>query len=187
MSAEWVILHGGALGDLALTVWFALRALRPERDGEFRLVSRADLGDLSDCQPRISRATPEILGLHWLYGDGEALPSEALPGRIHGQRVLNALTGPEHVVHARLTQLGPRTLLSLDPAVEWHGDRHAVEQWWGRLEPSAHADLSPCPLEDNCALEIAPRLRDRGRALLAECGCDTDAVLIHPGSGGRAK
>ena len=55
--AHWLILHGGALGDLALTLHLALRLPGVGQGSTLHVISRVDPGDLSDCRPTIGRTS----------------------------------------------------------------------------------------------------------------------------------
>jgi hypothetical protein len=57
---DWVFLHGGALGDLALTLQLALRMPGVNRESAVLVISRTDTGDLSGCQPSVKFAA--VLG-----------------------------------------------------------------------------------------------------------------------------
>ena len=133
MTDDWLILHGGALGDLVLTIQLVLRFPDACATRHLRLVSRTNPGDLSRCRPSILRQSPEGLGLHWLFGEGDD-PPERLLDVVRGARVLNALGGPDTAVHRRLTELAPATLYSLDPRPRDGVQRHITEQWITQLE-----------------------------------------------------
>jgi hypothetical protein len=177
MTDDWLILHAGALGDLVLTIQLALRLPGACTASDLRLVSRTNPGDLSHCRPSIRRQSPEGLGLHWLFGDGDEPPPERLLGVVRGARVLNALGGPDTTVHRRLTELAPAALYSFDPRPRDGVQRHITEQWITQLE--AQGLLVPKCVHQrptHRALGVPDELRRTG-----------SGTVVHPGSGGRAK
>lgn len=197
MVENWLVLHGGALGDLVLTVQLALRVFG--RTATLELLARVNPGDLSACTPSIRRRSPEGIGLHWLHGSHDDPPPAPLLERIRGQRVLNALGGPQTIAHQRLAELRPAALFSFDVHPRAGLPRHITEQWATQLEQQGL--LVPKCVHQHPAqrsLGVPPEVRQRGARLLdAAVHGDPQAsgvhrepgrvVLIHPGSGGRAK
>lgn len=188
MWSEWVILHGGALGDLVLTLQLGLRLPGVTGVSALRLVSRIDPGDLSDCQPSTRRVSSEGIGLHWLYADGDDSPPERLRELVAGRCVLNALGGVGSVVHRRLRMLEARAVFSLDPRPKPGLDTHITTQWQHELE--GQGLLFPKGARrsrESTQLTAPDELRERGREMLANARVGGQPILIHPGSGGRAK
>ncbi len=188
MASEWVILHGGALGDLALTIQLALRLPHVAESGSLRVVSRVDPGDLSACRPSVQRRSSDGLGLHWLYDECDDQPPERLRDALRGRYVLSALGGPQALVHQRLEALEPTALYSFDPRPQPGSHRHISEQWQTQLETQGL--LVPKCVHQRPAqrgLGVPEPLRDRGRALLRQDSDRGDVIVLHPGSGGRAK
>jgi ADP-heptose:LPS heptosyltransferase len=117
------------------------------------------------------------LGLHWLFGDGDDPSPERLSGVVRGARVLNALGGPDTPVHRRLAELAPAALYSFDPRPRDGVQRHITEQWITQLE--AQGLLVPKCVHQHPAhraLGVPNELRRPG-----------GGIVLHPGSGGRAK
>lgn len=185
------MLHGGALGDLALSVMFALRSGLIAPADHVRLIGRADLGNLRGCQPMIERFAADGLPLHWLYAEPDASEGPDAPQRlaelIRGARVINLLTGPESAAHARLLGLGPASVVSIDPRPIAASALHITAQW----ERAIHAqDAAPsqCVVKRRArALNLNPELRAIGARRFRDAGVGTPPLLIHPGSGGAAK
>ena len=182
MSAEWVILHGGALGDLVLTVQLALRLRPATKLHRLRIVSRSDLGDLSGCQPGIVRHAADGLGLHWLYADSGDPPPDTLLHLIRDARVLNALSDDHSAVHHRLTDLQRAELFSFDPRPRAGLTHHVTQQWQSDLAAQG-LQFAPGPAD----LDVPPTLAEAGRDVLRGVGSDAGCIMIHPGSGGREK
>ena len=188
MSADWVVVHAGALGDLVLTVQRARRLPRADPNDRLHLISRSDPGNLTSCQPSITHQAADGLELHWLYAETDTPPPAPLRDAIGGARVLSALGGAESVVHRRLASLDPDVLYSFDPRPRPGLKRHITQQWQTDLEAQGllipeRADQHPV----QHGLRVPQSLRDRGRDVLREIGSDAGAALIHPGSGGREK
>ncbi len=183
-----LVLHGGALGDLVLTIQLALRLPIVERAGAIDVVSRVDPGDLSACRPALRRQSSEGLGLHWLFGDHDDPPPERLRDLVRGRWVLSALGGRHTISHRRLEALQPATMWGLDPRPVAGVERHITEQWRTQLE--AQGLLVPkCVHQkpDQRGLGVPDAISRRGMRLLRAAGAADGCVLIHPGSGGRAK
>ena len=218
MANSWVLLHGGALGDLVLTVQLALRVLLlryerplgspgwcearplhlpigPRGDGgegvgavPLHIVSRVALGDLSACRPPIVWQSSEGRGLHWLFAENNGAPPPQLIEIVRGQRLLSALGGPETGVHQRILTLEPAELYSFEPRRKTVSPRHITAQWQTQLE--AQGLLFPKCIRRRPAqrcVGVPGALRERGRRLVQVAGGDDGYVIIHPGSGGRAK
>lgn len=173
-AGEWVVLHGGALGDLALTLQLALRLPGVEASGRLALISRVSLGELRVGQTTIRCHCAEGGGLHWLFTEHPGEPPPQLMRRITDRCVLNALSGPGEMVHRRLTLLRPQAVYSFDPRPIPGCEQHITAQWRQRLEAQGLAlpDLG----------EIGDA-RPPGQKRNARGG----AILIHPGSGAPRK
>lgn len=207
--SDWMVLHGGALGDLALTIQLALRLREVQAGSTLQVVSRVDPGDLSGCRPSIERVSPEGLGLHWLHMEGDEPPAETLRELVAGRRVLSALGDVDSTVHRRLRRLGAREVYSFDPRPKPDLDAHITTQWQRELEQQGL--LYPkCSYHNRgrAALAVPDETRQRGGELLEQISSlwrstagggagryrthgrasrPRHPVLIHPGGGGRAK
>ena len=209
MDAERVMLHGGALGDLALTLQLAVRLPGVDAASTLRVVSRVNPGDLSACRPSIVWQSPEGRGLHWLFGgEREGIPAgsgarrdsrtsgsgshtsgsrtsgnDDPPARLRelvcGARVLNALDGVDSIVHRRLRLLEPAELHSLDPRAQAGVERHITEQWAAQLAAQGL----------RCVDRPVRRLWHRLPTgdVTGKMPVPPGAVVIHPGSGGERK
>ena len=181
-APRWLILHGGALGDLCLTLALALRLPGVDRDATVHVVSRADPGGLSDCRPALRQTSAHGLGLDWLYSRDDRPAPDHLRELLAGRSVLSALSRADEPIHARLTILAAR-VYSFDPRPAPQAAQHITQQWAGQLATQGLrlADLPDPPIEPS------PRLRREGERLLSRFSLRPGVVLIHPGSGGRAK
>ncbi|MEP0846653.1 MAG: hypothetical protein HRF50_07495 [Phycisphaerae bacterium] len=160
----WLILHGGALGDLALTVQFALRLPGVSPASTLTVISRVRLGDLSDCQPAVRCLSSDSIGAHWLHADSDSPPPARLRELVAGATVWNALTDERSVVHPRLLSLKPRALWSTDPRPEPGVEAHITEQWRRRLERlGLSLPTGTFRRRDRTSLSVPESLRQRGR------------------------
>lgn len=186
---NWLLLHAGALGDLVLAVQLLLRMPAARRAERIEVLSRADLGELTACNPSIVRRSIEGIGSHWLFAAEPDSPPSALASAIEGRNVVGLLAERESGVHARLAQLSPARLFSVDPRPR-PGDRaHIVDQWQAELERQG-AVFESCVRKRAAAAQIGvpESLRSRGRELLrAVMDVRIEPVLIHPGSGSPRK
>lgn len=190
MSAEWVILHAGALGDLVLTLQLALRITG--RQTPLHIIGRTTLPGLANAAPPITCRSAEGLSLHWLHRDDDDNPPTVLREALAGRNVLSALGGTHTIVHHRLQELTLRNLYSIDPRPQPDVTRHITHQWQTQLE--AQRLLVPKCVHhrpEQIGVGVPPELRVQGRARLVAAlpreRATRPVVAIHPGSGGRAK
>lgn len=197
MNDDWTILHGGALGDLVLATQFALQLPRVGTGSTLTLIARSDLGVGDASSPRIRRISADAIGLHALYMetgnniDGvpvDARPRAAVDERLHdavaGQRVLSFLGGADHVTHARLRELEPAALISIDPRPDSQSVLHITAQWRRVFEAQAGA-VAKCARRDRpTTLRVS---NQRGGALRNTAHPAHGAIVIHPGGGSPAK
>jgi hypothetical protein len=167
-ATEVVLLHGGALGDLALTIRLCVSTHAVRRRGSLRVTSRADPGDLSRCNPSVVRRSIEGLGAHWLYVCDEAPPPPSLREALAGCTIISALDDARSVVQARLATLGAARVYSFDPRPRADWTRHIVEQWERELAAQGVSFVT-CSAErrDARALHAPPTMRARGAALIS--------------------
>lgn len=167
LGEDWLLLHGGALGDLALTVQSALQLPGVTPASALTVISRVRLGDLAECRPSIRCISTDSIRSHWLHGDADSPPPERLRELVTGAKVWNALTDEHSVVHRRLLSLGPRALWSIDPRPTPGSEAHIADQWRQRLERLGLA-LPACTYRrrDRTTLAVPELLRERGRRRL---------------------
>jgi hypothetical protein len=185
VTGDWVLLHGGALGDLVLAIQLALRAAPTRR---LTVLSRTDPGDLKGCVPAIERRSLEGLSSHWLFATDSGPPPTALRDALAGRPVLNSLGDDSASVHRRLRACGAGSVFSFDPRPR-DGAGHVTTQWQRDLERQGLL-FGKCIYAGRDATVVTPdaALIRRGRELLRDSGAAGQAcVLIHPGSGGREK
>ncbi len=182
MDAPWTILHAGALGDLVLALYLALRLTDAQRPS-LTLLSRTNPGDLSACTPSIRRISSETAGVHWLFG-GDGPPPARLVEVVAERTVLSFLGHPGLAAHARLGSLRPLALWTVDPRPEPGSARHIVAQWTAQLE--AQGLLVPKCIHHRPE-KLGLAVPEAWRAGPTGDGASRPVVLLHPGSGGRVK
>lgn len=172
MEPAWIIVHGGALGDLALTIQLALSLGAARAGDRLDVLSRADPGDLSAYRPRVVRRSLEGIGAHALYAEDDAAPSGPIAEALRGRRVLNALGDEATIVHRRIAAIAAR-VVSFDPRPRAGLREHITSQWRG--------DILAQGFDDTDARPECVHLEHAGEAESPRL------VLIHPGSGSAAK
>lgn len=184
----WTILHGGALGDLVLTLQLARRLPGMQAGATLRLVTRVNPGDLTTFRPPVRRFSSEWFGLHWLYGESEGDAPEPLRNLVHRGAIISALAPADSFVHARLLRLGPRALYSFAPQHRPDWNTHITLQWSHDLRKQG-LSLSRCVYRahPSDALRPTPEMRQRGAQILARADTIAGCILIHPGSGSESK
>lgn len=201
-----ILLHAGALGDLALTLQLALRWPAVRRAGRLTVLSRVDPGDLRGSRPAVERLSLDGLDSHALYmpaaPPGAAAGGESPGDRtriaeiVRGRSVFSALGGPLSGPHRALVAFGARRVWSIDPVLrtDTAPPRHITRQWRADLQAQGLL-LDSCAYRssDGGALHVPDEFRAAGRAaIVAHLASDARAdgkalALIHPGSGGAAK
>lgn len=182
-----LLIHGGALGDLVLTLQTLIRAGLASNG--VIAASRVDPGGLHDATPPIQHQSPESLALHRLHMAGGA-PSPALAALLRGRCVVNALADPLSPVHDRLAAAAPSRLLSFDPRERPGPARHITEQWLGDLRTQGlDAGASQSQAAES-HVRPSQAMLDRGRAALDDRLPNRRrgrVCTLIPGSGGRRK
>ncbi|MCG3128725.1 MAG: hypothetical protein CHACPFDD_03616 [Phycisphaerae bacterium] len=185
---DMVLLHGGALGDLALAIQMCLSIKIGARPGrEMTLLSRVSLHGLGDARPAIASLAADSAGVAWLYRTDDAPAPTALEQRIAGRIVVNALADDTHAVHARLMRLSPRWLLSFDPRPREPPLTHITDQWRRDLAAQGASFVSCLRQRYACRAIRPARPREPESNPSSVRSAERPPILVHPGSGGTAK
>ncbi len=185
--AATLLIHGGALGDLVLTLQTLIRAGLAS-NGVIAL-SRVDPGGLHDAAPPIQRQSPESLALHRLHMAGGA-PSPALAALLRGRCVVNALGDPLAPVHDRLAAAAPSRLLSFDPRERPGPAQHITDQWLSDLGTQGLGAVASQSQAAESHVRPSQAMVARGRAALDDRLPNRHrgrVCALIPGSGGRPK
>lgn len=173
MVDRLLLLHAGALGDLALTLRVALQVLEAQGASGLDVVSRSDCGELGEFSPRVRRRSVDGLGVHALFSTGDDPLPPAVCEMLRARRVINALSDCASPVHARISQHA-EAVFSFDPRPRVGLNDHITAQWQRDLAAQGLVFLQGYEL---------PALRRSGPAGPGAAS----PVVIHPGSGGAAK
>lgn len=190
-----LMLHGGALGDLALALRLALDLAQSLSVRRLTAYARVRLDSLRCAHPQLRCTGSDGLGLHWLHrSDDEAPPGELIE-RFRDRLVLNLLSDACGAPHRRIERLAPRRVLSVEPRPSDGSVAHILEQWRRQLEAQGVVRTT-CSRRAGPRAFVAEDAVERGREALARAA-RTSALaatlsaaplaLIHPGSGGVAK
>jgi len=173
-----LVLRGGAIGDFILTLP-ALNALRTRWPGAIiELVGYPHIASLAFDGGLVDKVVPlDRSDMARLFARGVPVP-ESLAGYIRSfDIVLSYLYDPDETVGENLRATGVRQVLYGSPLVE---SGHAADHLMKPLTALAiYPDSEPCP-----------RLRLRAefvRSAQRRLGEGAAPVVLHPGSGGKAK
>ncbi len=182
------VLHGGALGDLALALHTALRLRDPHHPEPLRLVSRVNPGDLRAARPGVERRSADAAGATWLHADRDDEPPAVLRELVRDQAVLNFLGSSGDVVERQLWKLRPARVCSIDvrPRPECD-EQHITQQWLRDADMQGWREVA-CAYKRRAGgeLRLADATSARGAQRLQTVGGGA-RVLVHPGSGSREK
>jgi heptosyltransferase III len=182
-GSEVLLLHSGALGDFVLAYWFACgfvdhpgrRLAAIARHAVVRWFARRGLV--------AEGRTDDAAGTRDLYGVELAADAAIAPDIRRFGTVISFLGGTGSAVADCLRRLSTGTLLCIDPAADGSA-RHITDQWLEHVADQVRgAWRRPVTGEPLLARRDAEREQLRTR-----CGFAAGRTLVlHPGSGGRAK
>lgn len=174
-----LVLRGGAIGDFILTlpVFQAIRRQWPrayvEVAGYPHVAALAVEGGLADRVTSIDRSD-----MARFFSARPSIPDAQARYVKSFAFVLSYLYDPDGTVRENLLATGVRQVLYGTPRVE---GGHAADHFMKPLESLAiYPEGTPCP-----RLDLREATRTGGRLLLERYGARV--VVLHPGSGGKAK
>lgn len=179
-----LIVHGGALGDLILSLRL-VEALRLNGARHVSLLARPTSARLCiACGAVDDLRDLESGGFHRLFGNGDELPSEARDWLGGHDIAINTLGDPEGLIARNLRAAGVTHTVSIDPRPREGLLGHISNQWLTDLQ--AHGINGPV---GSPRLAVPASLRAEARQILHACRDEIAArpILLHPGSGGRDK
>ncbi len=130
---EILVLHGGALGDCALTIHAARCMSRAWGGPLVTVASRSPLARWAKQRGLIAGALMlDDVGAHHLY-----LPTDSVPERLSAflsgfDLIVSFLGGPDETVSARLCEIASANVIAIDPKPTEqtaHLGRHITQQW----------------------------------------------------------
>ncbi len=197
-----IVLHQGAIGDFLLTLSVIQAVREMMACDDVTAIAGASSARLAAGRSAVDAwLSPEDLGLYRLFCRDLPL-GDRLAGLLgESDHVLNFLGGPTESIHERLEPVVGGQLASIDPrpAPRTRSEgRHITSQWaddlrergWQVPDPTApriHIRRAGPPGSGTLRRDESP-----GRGTSDECDRahrerNSSRVLIHPGSGGRAK
>lgn len=175
-----MVLHQGAIGDFLLT----LSVVQAARDllGVKEVVS---ISTAASARVAAGRGavdvwqSPDAAGLYRLFRSEPATDVPLAGITAQAEFVLSFLGSPRERVHEQLSALAGGKVVSIDPrpsAVTRRRRRHITDQWATDIRAAGWSIGDPAPARIHLGSGAAAGRRPR-----------PVRVLIHPGSGGKAK
>ncbi len=184
-----LVLHGGALGDCALTLHFACVLGKAWDCSAITLAARSTLARWAHRCGLISDAySLDELGVHRLYDPSSPVPHDLQLFLCRFDRIISLLGGPLEAISRSISTLQGVDVLAVDPRpseVTLHDGIHITRQWAAQLAEHGH----PVPVEETAPIHLSESYRAGCTRRLAQRldGGDSRIVLCHPGSGGLDK
>jgi hypothetical protein len=181
---QLLFLHAGTLGDCVLALHLAAGVRSSWGNPVITFASRSSIARLAERYGMIHRAVPlDGLPKRLWTGDTQekAIADDFLAGF---DRVVSLMGGPADPSAQHLTALGARCVIAIDPRSAAGGPPgHITAQWASQM---SHQGF-PIHLGNFARVNVGSRDRF-ARELRGRLGLgDGSVVMIHPGSGGRAK
>lgn len=179
-----LIVHGGALGDLILSLRL-VEALRRSGARQVSLLARPTSARICiACGAIDDLRDIEAGGFHRLFGSEDELPSEAREWLGTHNIAINTLGDPEGVIAEKLRAAGVAHTISIDPRPREDLSDHVSDQWLSDLKVhGVNGHVGPP------RLVVPVSLRAEAHQVLQAYreGVADRPILLHPGSGGRDK
>jgi ADP-heptose:LPS heptosyltransferase len=174
------MLHGGALGDCVLAIHLA-SMLRSSWQAKLTLIARSPIAKWAARHGFVDGALSlDEVGAHRWFGKAQPATDNTLS---RFDRIVSLLGGPNEAITRTLSAISARPVFAVDPRpASDEAGVHITRQWARQLEEHAGERALTVP---QFSTEGRKRLRDRLAARLPSG--DRPIVIIHPGSGGRAK
>ena len=180
------LLHGGALGDFVLS-WHLLKAVQRARCGApLRVWARRPVAGTDPAVWGLdSLLDVESCGWHALFAEGGVCPSDLAGDLESCDLVINFLADRASVLTRNLLAITAGAVVCVEPGPACSPPAHITEQWRRQL---GHQGIDSAPVSPATLSLPTGAVGDARRRLesLARAGA-ARIVLIHPGSGGRAK
>jgi len=175
-----MLVHAGALGDFVLSLR-VVAALRHAGASEVTLLGRFMVAELARLAGVDRVIDFETGGCHALFRDDLPLPPDTAARLAGHELVVNMAAAGDSVFSRRLSHVTGARVIDLDPRPRPGLTAHITDQW---LHDLAAAGLVFAGVS-RPRIELPPWLIESTRS--AQSGPADRTVLIHPGSGGRAK
>ena len=178
--ARFLVLRGGAIGDFIVTlpVFSALRARWP--DSYIEVIGYPHIARLAEVAGLVDRVRGlDTARMARFFGRRPTIDEATRQYLASFDCVLSYLHDPDGLVAENLTAAGVRRLLYRSPLGP---SEHIVDHLLRPLESLAIYERGAVP-----RLPLTERFVAEGRACWQATGLTSPPVVIHPGSGGRAK
>jgi len=179
-----LVLHQGAIGDFLLTMSVIEPAAKMWKAERVVAVASASSARLAAGRSVIDRCVhPDAVGLHSLFASRGPLDATLQSLLDQARWVLSFLGGSETPVHRRLIACTGAQSIGIDPRpapATLAGRTHITGQWAADLARAGGPVVEPQPATLRFDM---PMTHPSGRTGHRE----TAVVVLHPGSGGRAK
>lgn len=173
-----IVFHQGALGDFLLTLSIIQSARRLSDSPRVITVASSAAARLAAGRSVVDdHYTPDAVGLHALFSDAGGV-GPRLQSLLHltaPKLILSFLSDTAHQIRRRLGEAVAGPVVSLDPRPKEGDGRHITAQWTDALRKQGLNVADPEPAH----IRIDPDEQDAGPS--------GKRVIIHPGSGSRAK
>lgn len=174
-----LVLHQGAIGDFLLT----LSVLQPLRgslhDAPLTVIASAASARLCAGRSAVDHwISPESVRMHCLFSEKEPLDDRIKDLLRQATVIVNFLSDDRALVHQRLVAESSGRVVSIDPRptpTTIASRSHIARQWTDQIRQAGLVLADPEPARLKLESTTAP------------CPVTRRRVIIHPGSGGRAK
>lgn len=180
------LLHGGALGDFVLS-WHLLKTLQRARGGDpLRVWARRPAAGTDPAVWGLEAMHDmESCGLHTLFAEDGVAPSALAADLERCGLIINFMSDRASLLTHNLGRIIGGAVVCVDPRPLSSCPGHITEQWRSQLRDQEidAPSVGPAALSPP-----ASTVHDARRQLEALTHPEADRiVLLHPGSGGRAK
>ncbi len=166
-----MLVHAGALGDFVLALR-VVEAMRGARADGITLLGRSAFFELGRSAGMDRFIDFEAGSLHALYRNELRLPDDT-SARLVGHTLVVNMAGGDAVFVGRLAAATGGRVIDIDPMSRTGSSRHITDQWLLDLNAAGIATEGVGPPR----IEVPADRSDVTRR----------TIIIHPGSGGRAK
>lgn len=197
-----LFVHSGALGDTVLHLQLAQLFRRALDEVSITWLGQDSwLPVVRRCHCIDRLVGLDAMGSHRLFGPGDDTPADLRDWLASFDLILNSLAPADSLASQRLHRLARCAAVTYDPAPRQGAREHITTQWLdqiadslSRTQPQLCSTLTLLieqHMSDPCVLlQPAPGDIDAATALLSRTmpdGLTDRLVLVHPGSGGKAK
>lgn len=193
MARGIVLLHGGSLGDFILSLGLLHRIRAAAQEAELCVVARCPMSAMpADRLGLRALLDADRVALHRLFADDQPLADELAGCLANAELVIDMLSAGRADFAHRLATTTSARIVSVDCGPAERCTDHIIEQW-ARCLNSQGIEAGPSDGTDPLSRFGQASLEQLRRRLRQRCDPtangppDKPVVMLHPGSGGRAK